>query len=173
MWLEITTMKVNYHKDIKAAPDHKKKWSKSKRTFLRAKMGERRRKVRVWSARRPPLSPDRIDGNVTADVNVTSNQSYVPSVAMAPRNTTQYLMDLVYAERLDVCDVSHDFSTQTNVSSDESFFSMSDSDYDRSLDFQQRDFESVFFRNEIWPVSETWLDFVGTRWLGSCQPHRQ
>lgn len=149
MWLEITTMKVNYHKDIKAAPDHKKKWSKSKRTFLRAKMGERRRKVRVWSARRPPLSPDRIDGNVTADVNVTSNQSYVPSVAMAPRNTTQYLMDLVYAERLDVCDVSHDFSTQSNVPSDESFFSMSDSDYDRSLDFQQRDFESVFFRNEI------------------------
>lgn len=141
-------MKGNYQKDIKAATDHKKKWSKSKRrTFLRANMGERRRKVRVWSAKRPQLSPDRVDGNVTA--NVTNNQSYVPSVAMAPSNTTQYLMDLVYAELLDVCDVSHDFSTQSNFPSDESFFSMSDSDYDRSLDFQQRDFENVFFRNEI------------------------
>lgn len=144
MYLELTTMKGNYQKDIKAAPDHKKKWSKSKgRTFLRANMGERWRKVRVWSAKRPQPRPARVDGNLT------SNQSYVPSVAMAPRNTTQYLMDLVYAERFDVCDVSHDFSTQSNVPSDESGFSMSDSDYDRSLDFQQRDFENVFFRNEI------------------------
>lgn len=148
MCLEFTTMKGNYQKDVKAAPDHKKKWSKSKRrTFLRANMGERRRKVRVWSGKRPQPSPDRVDG--TADV--TGKQSYVPSVAMAPRNTTQYLMDLAYADLLDVFDVSHDFLTQTNVnvSSDESVFSMSDSDYDRSLDFQQRDFENVFFRNEI------------------------
>ncbi|RXN17734.1 hypothetical protein ROHU_026581 [Labeo rohita] len=137
-------MKGNYQKDIKTAPVHKKKWSKSKkRTFLRANMGERRRKVRVWSARRPQPSPDRVDSTSTG------NQSYVPSVAMAPRNTTQYLMDLVYAEQSDVSmeafDVSRDFSMYSN----EGVFSTSDSDYDRSLEFQQRDFENVFFRNEI------------------------
>lgn len=147
MFLEITTMKGNYQKDIKTAPVHKKKWSKPKRrTFLRSNMGERRRRVRVWSSTRPQRSPDHVDRTATG------NQRHL-TVAMAPRNTTQYLMDLVYAERLDVsmeaCDVSHDFSMQSNVPFDERVFSMSDSDYDRSLDFQQRDFESVFFRNEI------------------------
>lgn len=68
-------------------------------------------------------------------------------------------MDLVYAEQSDVSmeafDVSRDFSMYSN----EGVFSTSDSDYDRSLEFQQRDFENVFFRNEIWRVSETWLDW--------------
>ncbi|KAK7130027.1 hypothetical protein R3I93_019613 [Phoxinus phoxinus] len=153
MCLEVMTMNGNYQKDTETAPVHKKKWSKSNRkTFLRAKISERRRWVRAWSVKRPQLCLDRVDGNVTA--NVTRNKSYVPPVAMAPRNTTQYLMDLVYAERLDVsfeaCDVSPDFTMQSHhVQLDENVFSSSDSDYDRSLDFQQRDFEDVFFRNEI------------------------
>lgn len=170
MCLEVMKMKENYPKDTETAPVHKKKWSKSKRkTFLRAKISEKRRRVRAWSTKRRQFCPDRVDGYVTA----TRNQSYVPAVAMAPRNTTQYLMDLEYAERLDVsfetCDVSHDFSMQIHVPFDESVFSLSDSDYDRSLDFQQRDFENVFFRNEIWRISETRLDFVGTRRPGSCE----
>ncbi|KAL0196033.1 hypothetical protein M9458_009605, partial [Cirrhinus mrigala] len=50
-------------------------------------------------------------------------------------NTTQYLMDLVYAEQSEVSmeefDVSRDFSMHSN----ESVFST-------SLEFQQRDFEN-------------------------------
>lgn len=174
MCLEVMTMNGNYQKDNETAPVHKKKWSKSKRkTFLRAKISERRRRVRAWSVKRPQLCLDRVDGTATR------NKSYIPPVAMAPSNTTQYLMDLVYAERLDVsfetCDVSRDFSMQSqHVQFDESVFSLSDSDYDRSLDFQQRDFEDVLFRNEIWRVSETWLDFVGTRRRpGKLWNHRQ
>lgn len=138
---EIITMKKSYQKDIKTAPDHKQKWSKSKkRTILQAKVDERRVRVRAWSSRRPQLSPGRVERAATGD------QRFVPSVAMAPRNTTQYLMDIEYAERLDVsieeCGVSR---TPFN----ERHFSSSDSDYERSLDFQQRDFEELFFRNEI------------------------
>lgn len=145
---EIITMKGSYQKDIKTAPGHKQKLSKSKkRTILQAKIGERRVRARAWSSRRPQRSPDRVERATTG------NQSFVPSVAMAPRNTTQYLMDIEYAERLDVsmeeCGVSRDFSTQSHTPFNESHFSSSDSDYDRSLDFQQRDFEELFFRNEI------------------------
>ncbi|KAK2892781.1 hypothetical protein Q8A67_012769 [Cirrhinus molitorella] len=74
-------------------------------------MGEKRRRVRVWSARRPQLSPDRVDSTATG------NQSYVPSVAMAPRNTTQYLMDLVYAERPDVSMEAFDRDFENTVKS--------------------------------------------------------
>ncbi|KAG1953425.1 hypothetical protein F2P79_009956 [Pimephales promelas] len=101
MCLEVMTMNENYQKDTETAPVHKKKWSKSKRkTFLRAKISERRRRVRAWSVKRPQLCLDRVDDTVTRNKT---------PIAMAPRNTTQYLMDLVYAERLDVsletCDI--------------------------------------------------------------------
>jgi len=82
------------------------------------------------------------------------------SAAMAPHNTTQYIMDRVYE---DLCE---DWITQDNSSSQlpvtEHSFRLQDgtevpfsstspqqSPFDRTLEFLQRDFENVVFWNEI------------------------
>lgn len=155
MCLEIMAMEGHCEKEMSTTSVNKKRWSKSKRrTFLRTHKGkasartfgafsERRQRIRAWPARKFQLK----------SVDISGNQLSVPSGAMAPKNTTQYLMDLVYTEQLEVSMESYDvrpvFSMQSHVPHEENVFSSSDFDYDRSLDFQQRDFENVFFRNEI------------------------
>ena len=78
---------------------------------------------------------------------------------MAPRNTTQYIMDRVYE---DMCD---DWSKQENSSSEsyftERYFRLDDGThipfhaqspqpaFETTLDFLQRDFDNVVFWNEI------------------------
>lgn len=78
----------------------------------------------------------------------------LPSGAMAPRNTTQYLMELVYSDQVntsaqkclnDIERSSADLSRQRNPAhtEDEHFYTSLYSD-DETMDFQQRDFENVF-----------------------------
>lgn len=71
----------------------------------------------------------------------------LPSGAMAPRNTTQYLMELVYSE-LNASEPSYfsSFSKRSNYSPSRHEHTYS---YEDTMDFQHRDFESVFFQNEI------------------------
>lgn len=157
MYVEIMAMEGIYEKDISTTSINKK-WSKSKRkTFLRTYIGkagartycafnERRQRIRAWPVRKFHPWADSVDFS-------NGNQTSVPPGAMAPKNTTQYLMDLVYTEQLqasmEAYDVRPHFTMQSHVSHEENIVSSSDFDYDRSLDFQQRDFENVFFRNEI------------------------
>ncbi|TST22564.1 hypothetical protein Baya_12695 [Bagarius yarrelli] len=70
-----------------------------------------------------------------------------PSGAMAPRNTTQYLMELAYSE-LNITAPSSKKNCpppqHENTNSYTSVFTDED-----NMDFQHRDFESVFFQNEL------------------------
>ncbi|TRY66605.1 hypothetical protein DNTS_025348 [Danionella cerebrum] len=172
---EITTMKGNYQKDTVKAPGCTQKWPKSKkRTFPRTNIGEKRRRILPWTSRKPQTNPERIDGKATRKHLVVT----LPTVAMAPRNTTQYLMDIVYSERLDVslddCE-SSDYTSQQNPEPiDGGVFSSSDSDFDRSMDFQQRDFENIFFRSEI--IAQTPTQGGGTlrhSCVMTCTPRLQ
>ncbi|KAK2832154.1 hypothetical protein Q7C36_015616 [Tachysurus vachellii] len=62
----------------------------------------------------------------------------LPAGAMAPTNTTQYLMELVYSElNITASPHAHTYS-YTSAYTDQD-----------TMDFQRRDFESVFFRNEV------------------------
>lgn len=69
------------------------------------------------------------------------------SGAMAPRNTTQYLMELVYND-LNIAEPS---SKQSNYSPQHKHAYSYTSPYtdEDTMDFQHRDFESVYFLNEI------------------------
>lgn len=71
-----------------------------------------------------------------------------PPGAMAPENTTQYLMSNVYddmATHVQPAPVSHTCSHLYGESlSPRSVYTALDSDYESSLAFQQRDFEEVF-----------------------------
>lgn len=76
-----------------------------------------------------------------------------PRGAMAPKNTTQYLMDIVYDDlQVDTCDHfrSHEESTVCETSvcntalSPMSVYASLDSAYESYFAFQQRDFEETF-----------------------------
>lgn len=70
------------------------------------------------------------------------------SGAMAPRNTTQYLMELVYSD----LNITTPSSRHTNTQSPHQHYTYSytsPSIDEDTMDFQHRDFESVFFQNEI------------------------
>ncbi|KAL7882448.1 hypothetical protein SRHO_G00001060 [Serrasalmus rhombeus] len=86
---------------------------------------------------------------------VCGGQPGLPSGAMAPRNTTQYLMELVYSDLSERGEF--DFSNLSNVNrtpsreepfSPHSVYSSLYSD-DETMDFQQRDFEDVYFLHEL------------------------
>ncbi|KAF3705134.1 hypothetical protein EXN66_Car020825 [Channa argus] len=69
--------------------------------------------------------------------------------AMAPENTTQYLMNNVYEDmqgKFQALPVSHSASAQLygEPMSPSSVYAALDSDYESSLAFQQRDFDEVF-----------------------------
>lgn len=72
-----------------------------------------------------------------------------PAAAMAPENTTQYLMSNVYedmeanaqAAAVSYVTPAHIYDEPLSPSS---VYAALDSDYERSLAFQQRDFEEVF-----------------------------
>lgn len=69
--------------------------------------------------------------------------------AMAPENTTQYLMSKVYEdmpENIKSHSVSHETSSQLygESLSPRSVYTALDSDYESCLAFQQKDFEEVF-----------------------------
>ncbi|KAI4905539.1 hypothetical protein NFI96_009912, partial [Prochilodus magdalenae] len=75
----------------------------------------------------------------------------LPAGAMAPGNTTQYLMELAYRD----LENDIDFSNPSNLApgreehfSPRSGYSSLFSD-DDSMDFQQRDFENVYFLHEL------------------------
>lgn len=82
-------------------------------------------------------------------------QTSTVSGRMAPRNTTQYIMDRVYE---DMCD---DWPKQDKSTSPELYFYLDDGTqipleatpsqpaFERTLDFLQRDFENVVYLNEI------------------------
>lgn len=72
----------------------------------------------------------------------------VPSGAMAPRNTTQYLMELVYSE-LDVTPLSSRKNKYSPPQHEHTYSYTSVYSDEDTMDFQHRDFESVFFQNEI------------------------
>ncbi|KAA8580195.1 hypothetical protein FQN60_005730, partial [Etheostoma spectabile] len=73
-----------------------------------------------------------------------------PSGAMAPENTTQYLMGNVYEDmkaNIQTAPVSHETSNVTHLYNDyllPSVYAAVESDYDSCLAFQQRDFEEAF-----------------------------
>lgn len=71
----------------------------------------------------------------------------LPSGAMAPRNTTQYLMELVYSE-LNASEPPY-FSSSSRRSNYSPSRHEHTYSYEDTMDFQHRDFESVFFQNEI------------------------
>ncbi|KAM9468062.1 uncharacterized protein Hap1MRO34_014744 [Clarias gariepinus] len=62
-----------------------------------------------------------------------------PSGAMAPRNTTQYLMELNYS----------DLNIRAQTSGPSPYLQSHYADDEDSMDFEHRDFESVFFHTEI------------------------
>lgn len=66
------------------------------------------------------------------------NHAATPSGAMAPQNTTQYLMGNVYEDMTTHVSAAHLYSESPAVCAP------LDSDYDSCLAFQQRDFEEVF-----------------------------
>lgn len=74
-----------------------------------------------------------------------------PAGAMAPQNTTQYLMGNVYEDmttNIQTVPVSHDLYSES-LSPRSVYAALDlDSDYEGCLDFQQRDFEEVF--NQCW-----------------------
>ncbi|GAA6084203.1 uncharacterized protein LOC103022110 [Tachysurus ichikawai] len=62
----------------------------------------------------------------------------LPAGAMAPTNTTQYLMELVYSDlNITASPHAHTYS-YTSAYTDQD-----------TMDFQRRDFENVFFHNEV------------------------
>ncbi|KAM3587919.1 uncharacterized protein V6R79_017216 [Siganus canaliculatus] len=71
-----------------------------------------------------------------------------PSGAMAPENTTQYLMSNVYEDMM--ADDTRTVENHTSARlydeslSPSSVYSVLDTCYDRCLDFQQKDFEETF-----------------------------
>lgn len=71
-----------------------------------------------------------------------------PSGAMAPQNTTQYLMGNVYEDmktNIQTVPASHETSTHMySESTSPSVYDALDADYESCLAFQQRDFEEVF-----------------------------
>ncbi|KAG5267390.1 hypothetical protein AALO_G00221200 [Alosa alosa] len=91
------------------------------------------------------------------DLKKKKAQTTAVSGAMAPRNTTQYIMDRIYE------DMCYDRLKQVNSSSLQSaerYFHLDDGTqipvhtssqpaFERTLDFLQRDFENVVFWNEI------------------------
>ncbi|KAG9280183.1 hypothetical protein AMEX_G2863 [Astyanax mexicanus] len=77
----------------------------------------------------------------------------LPCGAMAPRNTTQYLMDQAYSDPVNIStqQLLNDFerkSADVSRTEDEHFYSSLYSD-EETMDFQQRDFENVYFLHEI------------------------
>lgn len=113
--------------------DARTNWWRRKNSLYAGVWKLSQRKPRRWpySPRRKQKLPDAL-----------------PSGAMAPRNTTQYLMELVYNElnitapssKKDICPPpQHEHTNSyTSVFTD-----------DETMDFQHRDFDSVFFQNEI------------------------
>ncbi|KAB5541939.1 hypothetical protein PHYPO_G00085720 [Pangasianodon hypophthalmus] len=72
----------------------------------------------------------------------------LPEGAMAPRNTTQYLMELVYSDM----NITAPSSRRRNClpPQHEHIYSYTSLyTHEDTMDFQHRDFESVFFRNEL------------------------
>lgn len=70
------------------------------------------------------------------------------SGAMAPRNTTQYLMELVYSD-LNITAPSSRQSNDCLPDHKHTYSYTSPHSDEDTMDFQHRDFESVFFQNEI------------------------
>ena len=70
-----------------------------------------------------------------------------PEGAMAPLNTTQYLMGNAYEDmptNIQTVPVSHDSRLYSESMSPRSVYEAMDRDYEGCLDFQQRDFDEVF-----------------------------
>lgn len=119
-----------------------------------------KKSVRRYSGAQKHLGLSYAVASCTRGLKKTKTQTADCSAAMAPQNTTQYIMDRVYE---DLCE---DWLTQDNCSSQlpvtEGAFRLQDGTevpftstapqqcpFERTLEFLQRDFENVVFWNEI------------------------
>lgn len=110
-----------------------------------------RRKTGVVEAavRRSSRKPGRRSHSLASVKEKQKHSDALPSGAMAPRNTTQYLMEQVYSD-LNITALSPKLSNCLPSQHEQTYSYNSRYTNEDTLDFQHRDFESVFFQNEIW-----------------------